>query len=147
MLSLGLKLGFVIILAYVAARAARQFALRKGKLAPVSVPTSAPRPKHNMVILETITLGPERWLHFVTIGSKAYLLSSTPQQTALITEVTETNLIQDLREKQALESGFVGQLAQLISGGREQIPNPTGPYPNNYFTAKLASLNPFGGRQ
>jgi|GEM_PF-4369517 len=147
LLSLGLKLGFVILLAYVAARAARQFALRKGKFAPASVPTPAPRPNHNMEILETITLGPERWLHVVTIGSKAYLLSSTPQQTALITEVTETNLIQELREKQALESGFAGQLAQMMASGREPRTVAAGPYPNNYFTAKLAALNPFGGRQ
>jgi LysM repeat protein/flagellar biogenesis protein FliO len=148
--SLVLKLGFVIILAYVAARAARRFALRNGKGAPA--PPAAPAKNNspnNMEILETITLGPERWIHIVTIGSKAYLLSSTPQQTALITEVTETNFIQELREKQALESGFAGQLAQCLAGAQEhrQRQKPGVTYANNFFAAKLAELNPFGGRQ
>jgi len=149
--SLILKLGFVIILAYVAARAARRFALRNGKgaSAPAPAPAKNSNSHNNMEILETITLGPERWIHVVTIGSKAYLLSSTPQQTALITEVTETNLIQELREKQALESGFAGQLAQCMAGSQEhrQRQKSGGTYTNNFFAAKLAELNPFGGRQ
>jgi LysM repeat protein/flagellar biogenesis protein FliO len=137
--SLILKLGFVLILAYVAARAMRRFAPRAGKSRP-----AAPA-QNNMEILETITLGPERWIHVVALGSKAYLLSSTPQQTALITEVTDTGLLQELREKQALEGGFAGQLAQLMAGDRNKRGKAGSGYPAGFFAAKMAELNPFGG--
>jgi LysM repeat protein/flagellar biogenesis protein FliO len=147
LLSLVLKLGFVLLLAYAGARAMRRFALRSANPAAANASPASPRATTNMEILETIALGPERWIHVVSLGSKAYLLSSTPQQTALLTEVTDTGLLQELREKQLQENGFAGQLAQFMAQDRGKLRPAQPAYPASFFAAKIAGLNPFGGRR
>jgi flagellar biogenesis protein FliO len=44
----------------------------------------------NIVVTETINLGPRKHLHIVQLGTKQYLLSSTPENIRLLTDVTES---------------------------------------------------------
>ena len=44
----------------------------------------------NIVITETVNLGPRKHLHIVQIGTKQYLLGSTAENIRLLTDVTES---------------------------------------------------------
>ncbi|MHC4881800.1 MAG: flagellar biosynthetic protein FliO [Planctomycetota bacterium] len=44
----------------------------------------------NIIITETVNLGPRKHLHIVQLGAKQYLLSSTPDSIRLLVDVTES---------------------------------------------------------
>jgi len=44
----------------------------------------------NIVVTETVNLGPRKLLHVVQVGAKQYLLSSTPDSIRLLADVTES---------------------------------------------------------
>lgn len=44
----------------------------------------------NINVTETISLGPRKLLHIVHVGSKQYLISSTPENINMLTEITES---------------------------------------------------------
>ncbi|MDH4201320.1 MAG: flagellar biosynthetic protein FliO [Phycisphaerae bacterium] len=44
----------------------------------------------NIIITETVNLGPRKHLHIVQLGAKQYLLSSTPDSIRLLADVTES---------------------------------------------------------
>jgi len=43
-----------------------------------------------IAVTETVSLGPRKLLHIVQLGTKQYLLSSTPENIRLLTDVTES---------------------------------------------------------
>jgi flagellar biogenesis protein FliO len=44
----------------------------------------------DIVVTETVNLGPRKLLHIVQVGAKQYLLSSTPDSIRLLADVTES---------------------------------------------------------
>jgi flagellar biogenesis protein FliO len=44
----------------------------------------------NIVVTETVNLGPRKLLHIVQLGTKQYLLSSTTENIRLLADVTES---------------------------------------------------------
>ena len=44
----------------------------------------------NITVTETVHLGPLKLLHIVQVGTKQYLLSSTPENIRLLTDVTDS---------------------------------------------------------
>jgi flagellar biogenesis protein FliO len=44
----------------------------------------------NINVIETVSLGPRKLMHIVSVGSKQFLLGSTPENIRLLAEITES---------------------------------------------------------
>jgi flagellar biogenesis protein FliO/LysM repeat protein len=143
LLSLMLKLGLVLAIAYLGALGLRR--LSGGK----SVSSSREGP---LKVLETITLGPNRWLHIIGVGGQAFLVASTPQQTTLLAEIQDGKVIKEFTERNSQGAGFSAQLGRLLGRDKENPLAMKFAGANEFLTRKVSDLrglsgadSPFGG--
>jgi flagellar biosynthetic protein FliO len=107
-LDFALKLVLVLILAYLCMLALKRFSQRR---AAGSGKGGALR------VMDTIGLAPNRQLHIVALGDKAYLLGSTPESVSLIADVSETRGVDDLSgggRGEKLDPAFSQRLKELM---------------------------------
>jgi len=79
-----LKLALVVILAYVSMLALKKFTQRR---------TAASGKGAALRAVDTIGLAPNRQLHIVTLGERAFLLGSTPESVSLISDISEAQSV------------------------------------------------------
>lgn len=89
LVGLGLKLGLVITLAYLCALAVRKVAQRRGAL---KIGGGLLR------VIESAALAPNRGLHIVAVGNRAFLVGSTPEQFSVLGEVSDVAEVAKLAE-------------------------------------------------
>jgi flagellar biogenesis protein FliO/LysM repeat protein len=125
------KLGLVLALAYLGALAAKRLAGGRG---------ASPRSEGLVKVMETVSLGPNRWVHVITVGEQAYLIGSTPQQTALMAEIHDSAAIRDLLHKDADGTSFASRLGQLLGIDKERAASGNLAGMSSFLTGKLAEL-------
>jgi flagellar biogenesis protein FliO len=84
---LGFKLGLVVLLAYLCALLVRKVAQRRGAL---KVGGGVLR------VVESAALAPNRGLHIVAVGNRAFLVGSTPEQFSVLGEVSDVAQVAEL---------------------------------------------------
>jgi flagellar biogenesis protein FliO len=107
-IGLGLKLGVVILLAYLCALAVRKVAQRRGalKIGGGGV----------LRVVESAALAPNRGLHIVSVGSRAFLVGSTPEQFSVLGEVSDVAEVAGLADAdQPTAGGLAGRLRQWLN--------------------------------
>ena len=110
---LGLKVGLVIVLAYLCALMVRKVAQRRGAL---KIGAGVLR------VVETAALGPNRGLHIVSVGNRAFLVGSTPEQFSLLGEVSEVSEVTQLTEAHPAVGRLAGRLRQWFSRPAPGVP-------------------------
>ena len=103
-LSFAFKLALVLLLAYATICALKRFAGLKNGLG---------HGKHRIRVLEHAGLAANRSLHLVEVGSRSFLVSSTPSQVNLIAELRAEDLPE--MEVPGQVGGFKDQLAGFLS--------------------------------
>jgi flagellar biogenesis protein FliO len=104
------RLGVVLMLAYLGARSLRRLSLGR----------NAPSSGEGLVkVLETVALGANRWVHVVAVGEQTYLIGSTSQQTVMMAELRESGAVQELRARGERPGGLAGRLGGLFGGKRD----------------------------
>lgn len=106
LLGLLLKLALVLVLAYLGALGLRRLSGSK---------ISRPHRDSNLKVTETVTLGPNRWLHIVTLGEQSFLIASTPQQTTLLAEIKAGAAQVETQYLPTEEPGFAARLRGMLS--------------------------------
>ena len=129
LIGLVVKLGLVLGIAYLGALGLKRLSGLKG---------AAPRSEGALKIIETTSLGANRWLHIVAIGEQAYLISSTPQQTALLAELKDSPALQQALSKPQ-EANFAGKLGQLLVPATD-APSAGLSGASNFLAEKIADL-------
>ena len=130
-LDFALKLVLVLILAYLCMLALKRFSQRR---AAGSAKGGALR------VMDTIGLAPNRQLHIVALGDKAYLLGSTPESISLIADVSETKGVDDLSgggRGEKLDPAFSQRVKELMKAAPANRAMPS---------AMRASTAGLGGR-
>jgi flagellar biosynthetic protein FliO len=119
LVGLGLKLGLVIILAYLCALAVRKVGQRRGAL---RIGSGVLR------VVESAALAPNRGLHIVAVGKRAFLVGSTPEQFSVLGEVSDVAEVSRLTEAQESTGTLAGRLRQWLGreprGGRAASRDP-----------------------
>jgi len=110
LLGLVLKLALVLALAYMGTLALRR--VTAGRV--ISSGSESP-----LRVVKTVTLGPNRWLHIISLGEQAYLIGSTPQQTSLLAEIKDDKVIAELSQPRGRESSFAGCLSRMLTKERD----------------------------
>ena len=105
LVGLGLKLGLVITLAYLCALAVRKVAQRRGA---VRIGRGVLR------VVESAALAPNRGLHIVAVGNRAFLVGSTPEQFSVLGEVSDVAEVMNLTEAERTSGTLADRLRQWL---------------------------------
>jgi flagellar biogenesis protein FliO len=81
-----LRLGMVLVLAYVAVLVLKQH--QEGKLRLPWLPTVGPSHARHLALLESVHLGKGQSVHIVAVGDRRFLIGATLQSVTLIDDVT-----------------------------------------------------------
>jgi flagellar biosynthetic protein FliO len=100
-----LKLALVLVAAYASVWALKKFTQRRGRLLPA---------RGSVRILETTSLAPNRGLHLVSVGSRVFMIGSTPESINLLGEVSEVAEVSQQLEAKSEKPSFGSQLQAMF---------------------------------
>jgi len=108
----GVKLGLAVLLAAVAAGAARRFQAAKLSWRPVG---------RSLRVIETAPLGQQRAIHLVTVGQRTLLIAATQAQVVMLADVTGE--CPPVAEPPPRRPDFAATLSRLLAP-RQPAPDP-----------------------
>jgi len=107
-LDFALKLVLVLILAYVCMLALKKFSQRR---------MAGSGKGGGLRVVDTIGLAPNRQLHIVTLGERAFLLGSTPESVSLISDISQAQEMAGLPggpQREEADPAFAQRLKELM---------------------------------
>jgi flagellar biosynthetic protein FliO len=144
-LDFALKLVLVIILAYVCMLALKKFSQRR---------MARPSKSAGLRVVDTIGLAPNRQLHIVTLGERAFLLGSTPESVSLISDISQAQGATGLPpspQRDDADPAFAQRLKELMkvapAGRKAQSGSGVGlrlAQAANFIKARSNQMRPLG---
>ncbi len=108
---MGIKLGFVVALVYLAVWALRRYVYRDPAVTPERRPVS---------LVGSLNLTPSRTVYVLEVGGKMIVVGATASQMGLLTEITDPEAVENMRSMSG-DSPVGGQFSALLGAARRQF--------------------------